>query len=395
MKILVVDYGFCNFHNLISLVEDGHEVIVISSMGWEKLPHRYYESLGIKFVPELPASRDKYFNPYCLEQKFDMIINTSPQMRHLYNRFGGEDSNVKYVGLTSHGSHLEFGKLYIRSQIEGIGVLCPDIVTEPIVPYVLKPCNVISGEFDFCMIFLDQEYSDSFHRDIDPELRFFLEEYVPDCIETNTAYCMAKGKWSIMHNQEILGEDVAKLAGQFTHWTKTSSFKMLSDEHVKLTEENAAKILDMLALQCAESSYVGQITGLISPEGDWLFCENNVRPEQTNSLPYFVSGNQFLEAMDGNPDILGDAFPKNVHKMIVNPKEPDSIYPFELHRKHGVAIPCGLDILEGEYRVSLTMRKRSGDGRIGLVICDRVIPDGFVRDMENNPNWIVTSLLRP
>jgi hypothetical protein len=76
--------------------------------------------------------------------------------------------------------------------------------------------------------------------------------------------------------------------------------------------------------------------------------------------------------------------------MIVMPKEPDSIYPFHLHEKYGIAVPCGLDIIDGEYRVSREMRYRATDNRVGLVICDREIPLDFVKEMKNNSEFIVS-----
>ena len=70
-------------------------------------------------------------------------------------------------------------------------------------------------------------------------------------------------------------------------------------------------------------------------------------------------------------------------KLIVLPNEPDSIYPYHLHLKYGVAIPCGLDVINNEFRVSKQMRNRSPDERVGLVICDEVIPEGFIHEMNN------------
>jgi hypothetical protein len=76
--------------------------------------------------------------------------------------------------------------------------------------------------------------------------------------------------------------------------------------------------------------------------------------------------------------------------MIVMPDEPDSVYPFHLHIKYGVAIPCGLDILGEEYRVSTMFRNRSDDQRIGIVICDKEIPSEFVKEFANSPEFSVS-----
>jgi hypothetical protein len=78
----------------------------------------------------------------------------------------------------------------------------------------------------------------------------------------------------------------------------------------------------------------------------------------------------------------------------VMPMEPDSPYPFHLHQKHNVAIPCGLDIIDGEYRVSLMMRGKSTDNRIGVLICDDNIPQKFVDDIRTDGNFLVRTFMK-
>ena len=388
-NILCFDYGMCNFHNLVSLANDGHKVWVRSTVEYGASPFAYYESLGIKFIPESDYYKDSLIHCFIRDNNIDTILHTIPTLSHFYDQY---KHRVDFYGLSKKACELEMNKRWLHDSMEDIGVKTAPIIEHPLAPFVLKPNIVVAGDFDYCSLYLTQEEANYTFDHLD----CFFEEYIPDCIETNTAYCMSQGKWSIMHNQQIIGEDVAKLAGKFTHWTKTSSFGELTEDQVTLCEENAAKILDFFADHCDESCYVGQITGLITPEGEWLYIENNVRPEQTNSLPYFISGNQFLEAMEeGKPEIIGEAFPNNAHKMIVIPKHANAKYPFHLHKKHGVAIPCGLDIVQGAHRVSYAMRERTDDGIVGIIICDKIIPDGFVREWNDHPEWIISDLHRP
>ena len=182
--------------------------------------------------------------------------------------------------------------------------------------------------------------------------------------------------------------------GKFIHWTKLVEFDALSEEHAKISLDNAKKILDWIVKYDDKSSFVGQITGLIK-DNEFIFIENNVRPEQTNSLPFYVTGDEYLDAMRGNPDILGDAFPQDIEKIVVIQKEDvDAVYPFHLHEKYNVAIPCGLDIIDGEYRQALTFRHRSVDGIIGMIVADKEIPQGFVDEM-NLSDWHVRADCRP
>ena len=97
--------------------------------------------------------------------------------------------------------------------------------------------------------------------------------------------------------------------------------------------------------------------------------------------------------MRGKPEILGEAFPNDVQKIIVMPVEEYSLYPFHLHEKHNVSVPCGLDLVDGVYRVADTFKDRSPDRRIGIVICDRVIPQEFVDDILSDGNFTITARL--
>jgi len=366
LRILFIDYGLCNFHNAISLVESGHRVYVTGSS--DKSPYRYYDSLGIKMIDHSISTRDSKLREWIEGADIDIIINTDPR-----REIGG--------GLTRDSARLETHKFFVRQEVEKLGILVPRLLDSPSFPCVMKPNVSHHQSIDYAQLVMSRsDYKDT-------DFPHYLEELIPDNIEANVAYAISDGRWSIMHTQEVIGEDVAKIAGKFQHWTRTSSFAKLSKENEELTLKNAKTYLDW-AVQFG-GDYVGQLTGLIK-DGKWYFCENNSRPEQTNSLPYFITGDEWLDAMHGSPSIIGNAFPKDVQKMIVMPKEPDSIYPFHLHEKYGTAVPCGLDIIDGEYRVSREMRYRATDDRVGLVICDREIPPDFVKEFENNSEFIVS-----
>jgi hypothetical protein len=378
MKILCIDFGLCNFHNLISLVEDGHEVHLASGFG--DLPVEYYRSLGVGVIF---SDRDSIINEWVELNKPDIVLSTAPQIPS--GRFA---SVTEVLGLTRRSNQLELNKLKTRNNVMGLGIKVPERLKgkDIIAPCVVKP-DICGQTRDTVNICLTQKQLDRVgHQNC------YVEEYIEGAIETNVAYVIAKGKWSILHTQEIIGEDVAKVAGNFTHWTRTSSFKNLSPENNEIVLKWAKRYLDWAAKECSQSSYVGQITGLLK-DGVWYFCENNVRPEQTNSLPFFVSGNEFIEAMRGKPEILGEAFPNDVQKIIVMPVEEYSPYPFHLHEKHNVSVPCGLDLVDGVYRVADTFKARSSDRRIGIVICDRVIPQEFVDDILSDGNFTITARL--
>lgn len=374
MRILCIDYGLCNFHNLISLVEDGHKVYIMSDREADGFPIDYYETFGIEPVF---IYRDSELRKFISDHSIDTMIVTNPSMSSFYNEW---NDKLKYIGLNPRSSILETHKWFVRGEVEKLGILVPKLLDRPSVPCVMKP-YITGKNHDHARI--------CFSEDFDGEEKHFIEEYLTDTIETNVDYVMSHGKWSILHTQQKIGEDLAKMS-ELIHWTCTSSFKPLSEENTQLTLENAEKFLGWASE--FGGSYIGQLTGFIK-DGKWYFCENNVRPSHTNSVPYFVTGDEWLMAMSGHPEIIGESFPSNINKMIVKPMEPNSPYPYHLHAKHNVAIPCGLDIIDGEYRVSHLMRVKSKDHRVGIVICDRKIPQSFIDDIRFDGNFYVTSIL--
>lgn len=382
-RIFVIDFGLCNFHNLLKLVESGHRVFVSNSIGSEPelAPFKYYESLGLTIVDDIDVSqRESVRRKWLKDNNIDTIINTWPSFtppKYYY-------TDYNYIGLTELAGHLETRKLKTRNEVESLGIKLPKILDELTVPCVVKPRKTSNSNGDSASICLTEEHIEWVKHN-QPD--YYIEEYIPDNIETNVEFVTSGGKWSILHHQQVMGEDTAKMAGGFTHWTRFAGYNKLSDENRELTLKNASIILDYIAGKGGD--YCGQVTGLIK-DGEWYFCEINVRPEQSNSLPQFITGDEWLDAMSGNPEILGDSFPWDVQKVIVQPQSADVPYPFHLHEKYGVNIPCGLDIIQGKHRLSRQFRERSPTGCIGIIICDREIPQDFIDEIENNSKYSVS-----
>ncbi len=387
--VFINDYGLSNFHNAISLVESGYRVTVL--MDNSNYPASYYKSLGIETIKV--QNRETEIYDYCIEQEVDIFLHANPALVGCNGRLQQIDRDIEFLGLYSKACSLELDKFFVRLHVEDIGVKCSpwtdnyDFIFDfPTVPYVIKPKYVKQYGMSTANIVM----KDNIAFDPPPQ-PVFVEEFVESDLEVNVAYAIAKGKYSILHHQEVKGEDACKQIGNFIHWTKLVEFDNLSEEHAKITLDGAKTILDWMVKEDPKSSFVGQITGLIDKDNEFVFLENNVRPEQTNSLPFYVTGDEYLDAMRGNPDILGDAFPQSIEKIVVMQKEDvDAVYPFHLHEKYSVAIPCGLDIIDDEYRQAETFRHRSDDGILGMVVADKEIPQGFVDEM-NLSDWYVRS----
>lgn len=389
--VFINDYGLSNFHNAISLVESGYRVTVL--MDNAGYPEQYYKSLGIETIRI--TNREKEIYDYCIEEEVDIFLHANPSLAGCNGRLQQIDRDIEFLGLYGKGCRVELDKFFVRLQVEDIGVTCPpwtdhyDFIHErPTVPYVMKPKHVGHSMSTASIVTAENIVYPP------PPEPVFIEEFMESDLEVNVAYCVAKGKYSILHHQEVKGEDACKQMGKFIHWTKLVEFDALSEEHAKITLDNAKKILDWIVKYDDKSSFVGQITGLIK-DNEFIFIENNVRPEQTNSLPFYVTGDEYLDAMRGNPDILGDAFPQDIEKIVVIQKEDvDAVYPFHLHEKYNVAIPCGLDIIDGEYRQSRTFRHRSEDEILGMIVADKVIPQEFIDEL-NLSDWYVRADCRP
>jgi len=379
-RILCLDYILCNFHNLIALAKDGHTVFMTTSE--ENFPTAYYESFGITTVDSVTSSRDSLLQQFIVSNKIDTVINQNPN-RDVHNSLFRD---LDYIGISLLSGHLESRKVWCRKNVGDLGVKLPRLLDNIEIPCVIKPCKTLNkklGRIRNTVVLLDErnvKYLDE---------PYYIEEYLSGCIETNVEFVVSGGKWSIQHCQQALGEESSKIAGNLRHWTKTASYAKLSDVNRSLTIDNATKILDWVAT--LGGSFQGQLTGLIK-NNEWYFCEINSRPAQCNSLPIFCTGDEYLESMlEGKPNIIGNAFPWDVHKVIVQPMTPDAIYPFELHEKYGVSVPCGLDIIDGEYRVSMIwFRDTAPEELMGIAIIDDQIPDDFIKEFENNSNFSVS-----
>lgn len=373
-KILVHDFGFCHFHNMVELAKEGHQVWVTNSANEDdESPREYYKSLGITILDKETSSRESLLRKFVDENGIDTIINENYKFK--VPQYWKTD--LDYIGLNTLSGHLESRKLWCRTEVSLLGVNVPDLLDEVKVPCVVKPRRVLNGEQAQVILTEDDL--------IETDDTQYIEEYIGPNIETNLDFIVSGGKYSISYVQSTSGEaDLKNDKGGW--WVNHTSYDILSVENRNLTLEAGHKILEWVA--SLGGSFGGHITGLIK-DGKWYFSEINARGEMNNSTPIYVTGNQYLEAMlNGKPQIIGDARNKFYNRLVrAIPKEPDSIYPFHLHEKYGVRIPCGLDIIDGEYRSSKQFRCKTPDDIVGIVLMDEQIPEEFFQEIEATSDW--------
>jgi len=369
MNILCIDYALSNFHNLVELAHDGHKVYMTSPH--EEVSRSYYESLGVTILDVETSTRQSYLRKFLEDNKIDTILSLNPHY-HMPDDWR-EEYNV--IGLNEYSSHLETRKLWCRREVEKLGIRVPKLLDQVEIPCVVKPKK------NHCSSVVLDDRSLQYAKDVTHP--HYIEEYIHG-VETNIDFVVSGNKWSISHVQQSKGEDRSKLAGNLVHYSKFVKYLEVSDDDRFLALDESEKILDWVAT--LGGSFQGQITGIIK-DGEFYFIEINSRLGQTNSIPIFVRGNEYLESLDGNPDLLGDAiYNADMQKMVVHPVTSDAIYPFNLHEKYGVSIPCGLDIIDGEYRMCKQYRDKSA----GIIIVDDHIPTDFVKELKNNSEFIVS-----
>jgi hypothetical protein len=379
-KVLVIDYGLCNFHNLIELTKEGHQVWVSnSSKTGKEAPFQYYLSNGITILPD-----DIHYGDYCNgvarfvdEKGIDTILNFHPDfvVPHYWK------TDLDYVGLNTRSAHTETKKLWCRNEVEKLGVRVPKFLNEITIPCVVKPKRDQGGIACIdrnTQLVLNEEQRQTVRFDSD---HHYIEEYIDHDMEVNVDFTVSQGKYAIAYAQQTLGEGDTKLADSQSWWiNKTGSARIYDEKDMNLILSNAEKILEWVA--SLGGSFQGHLTGLVK-DGEYYFSEINARQETSNSIPIYCNGEEYLESLfNGKPHIISDARPWYQESITVIPKYPDAEYPFHLHEKHDVLIPCGLDIIDGKYRVSLQYRDETIDGRVGIKVIDKEIPMEFIEDMK-------------
>ena len=374
-----MDFGLCSFHNLIELAKDGHKVWVTNTAEVESdAPIEYYKSLGITIVDFETSCRESLLRKWIVDNAIDTIINENPRWP-----IKEMELELDYIGLNTLSGHLETRKLWCRREVEKLGVNVPKLLDEITVPCAVKPRKT-TPEQDQVRVVVNESQKEALSYL--KEDTYYVEELVSPNIETNLDFIVSGGKYSISYVQSTSGDDYVKYADRKTFWVNDTSYHILSVENRNLTLDAGHKILEWVA--SLGGSFGGHITGLIK-DGKWYFCEINARGEMSNSTPTYVTGSQYLDAMlNGKPQIIGDARNTFYNRLVrALPKEPDSIYPFHLHEKYGVRIPCGLDIIDGEYRASKQFRDNTPDGIIGIVLMDEEIPEEFFQEIEETSDW--------
>ena len=375
MNILCLDYCMSNFHNLVELAHDGHTVYMTGNDA--DVSREYYDSLGITVLDVETSTKGSLLDQFMKENKIDLIINQNPMMpipRHW-------KSDYEFIGLNELSSNLETHKLWCRSQVEKLGVPVPKLLDRVTAPCVVKPNKILhDGKVHCAMVALDDDAIKWVKYMWGVKgIPYYIEEYI-EGTETNVEFVVSGGKWSISHIQASTGEGKSKRAGQYSYYTKYLKYKEVSDGDRFIIFEETEKVLDWIA--SLGGSFQGQLTGIIR-NGKWYFIEVNSRLAENNSTPIFVRGEEYLQSLrEGNPDLLADAiYCADMDKIVVHPRFRDSVYPINLHEKYGVSIPCGLDIVDGEYIVPK---------QVGLVIIDDHIPSDFVKELKNNLEFIVS-----
>lgn len=385
MNIICFDLPNCNFNNLLSLHQAGHVIHTVTYGDTS-----YIESRGILTVPELDnvyeltESDLPVIERTITDLNIDVMIVTAPFLGFLHTAFAHK---LTYIGPSQSASELEVSKIHAKEFVASTGVRVPDILERCLStefdstlwpkPLIVKPSKTWNPA-----IIVNQGQDDILRKRISEQrcYELFVEEYIHDKIETNVFFTIVNYDFTITHTQRISGEDRNKnvIARE---WYFDTFIEALTPEADAIVRFYAERLLTEVAK--LGGCYEGSLCGFLTTKGEWYFGEINVRPDIHNSLPVLMSGNDWLEGITHNIDIIKSYWHNRVLikamptlsdvKLITTER-----YPIELHEKYRVYPPS-----------SLTSDYLTQSGGCVVVSEYRIAMDAFVSELEATTNFRV------
>ena len=409
MNILFLELQHHNFHLQLELIKEGHTIY--TTQRWESEFPEYYESFGIIPItdfPVVPCDADPDPEPIIghysftlgvpalklvIEKyKIDFVWCTAPQKVRILNEI-----DIPKISPTVDSIKVEMDKWYSRNLASKCGIKIPNIITEgdnhlefeglEDTKWVLKPkhnwhsaCINISKE----LWNLQKGYW------LPVGIPYYVEEMIKGK-ETNISYIMSNGKWAFTFS-EICDESPSKHMGHMIlNWFKNTVIENIPEDLDKRIRDNVTPLLNEIAKLGGQ--WEGSITQMLGEDDELYFIEHNCRPYVHNSFSLPLSGNEYMDAFQNNPQKIGDCFtgrkfPKVVFQdMSITTINQDAIaivpYPMHLHDKYpDVPKPTGLAYINGEYL--------SRTGAFLITFNDKVNLD-FVEEMKKetgfDANW--------
>ena len=386
MNILAFDLPNCNHQNLVALVESGHTVYRCSHGD-----QSYLESLGVRPLPGLSYSdfikipnKSDVVRRLISEHSVDVVIVTDPVMGFLSDDLRSE---IPYIGPSTYASNMETDKMQAMTFVASCGVSVPEVLgtfqsdtfdsTTWSKPLVIKPSRQWSPA-QVCYEGEDHKLTEALRSEYPHEI--FLQEYVDTTWESSINYTIIGDEYLIT---------VIKHDGNIEHnygvepreWYTDVFMHDLDPGSEQIVRTAGEKILSKLA-KLYPGNHEGTITGFINGS-DWYFGEFNIRRSMQNSIPTYLSGDDWLSAMQGDMDTYRQSWHNKRLIQVVAHTTSEYIhserYPIELHDTYPeIHKPAGL---MSDYTTC------SGGVIISTESEHRSVMDNFVRDLESQTRF--------
>jgi len=406
MNILFVELQHQNFHLQRELIKEGHTVY--TSQNNENEFPEYYDSFGIKPIDVFPNyDWDKDPDPEPVigmystvigvpalketieKYKIDFVWCSAPQYVRILNEI-----DIPKISPTIDSIRLETDKWYSRTLANECGIALPNVLATgdshlefeglDTDIWILKPKhNWHSATINTANVIWN--HMKSYY--LPGGVPFYVEEMVKGT-ETNISYIMSNGKWAFTFS-EICDESPAKhLGAQILNWFKNTQIDNIPEDLDKRIRDNVTPYLN----ECAKlgGQWEGSITQILGEDDELYFIEHNCRPYVHNTFGLPMSGNEYMDAFQNDPQKIGDCFtgrkfPKVVFQdASISKHDQNAIsvvpYPMHLHQKYpDVPEPTGLAYIKDEY-ISKT-------GAFLITFNDEINMD-FVNDLKKETGFL-------
>lgn len=387
MNILAFDLPNCNHQNLIALVNSGHTVYRCAHGD-----QSYLISLGIKTLTELDymefigkPNKTEIVKTIIDHRDIDIVVMTDPIMGFLCDKL---KYDVAYIGPSTHVSNMETDKIQAMEFVTSCGVSVPKVTgtyqSENFdsrclsKPLVVKPARRWSPAI-ICYEGQDDELKETLNKEYPHEI--FTQEYVDTTWETSINYTIIGDQYLITVIKHD-GNIERNYGVDSRDWYTDVYMVDLEPAREQIVRSAGEKILSKLS-KLYPGNHEGTITGFLTESGDWYFGEFNIRRSMHNSIPSYLSGDDWLRAMQGDMQIYRDAWHnQRIIQVVIHTYSEYSDterYPIELHDKYPeIHKPAGL---LADHRTC------SGGVIISTESEHRSVMDNFLTELEATTNF--------
>jgi carbamoylphosphate synthase large subunit len=318
------------------------------------------------------------------KHRIDIVIVTDPVMGFLSDEL---KYDVAYIGPSTHVSNMETDKIQAMEFVASCGVSVPKLLGRYrsdefdsyawSKPLVIKPSRRWSPAI-ICYKGEDQGLREALAKEYPHEI--FLQEYIDTTWETSINYTIIGSEYLITVIKHD-GNIERNYGVQSRDWYTDVYMTDLEPVREQIVRTAGEKILSKLS-KLYPGNHEGTITGFLIDD-NWYFGEFNIRRSMHNSIPSFLSGDDWLRAMQGDmvsySNVWNDVRLIQVVIHTTSEYAESERYPVELHDRYPeIHLPAGL---KSDYTTS------SGGVIIATQSEFRDQMDKFITELESSTRF--------